>query len=120
MLGLGGPKGMKLLALAWSVCGAGVVRAVAWPHAPRWITSACFVTAGWVAIAYLPDLRAALDPTTFALIVAGGLIFTIGALIYATRWPDPWSDTFGYHEIFHLVIIAGCAAHFVAVTRLAT
>jgi hemolysin III len=120
LLGLGGPLGMKLLALAWSVCGLGVVRAVVWPHAPRWITSVCFVAAGWVAIAYLPDLRAALDPTTFRLIVVGGVIFTVGALIYATRWPDPWSDTFGYHEIFHLLIIAGCAAHFAAVVQLAT
>lgn len=120
LLGLGGESGTKLFVLAWSVCGAGVLRAVLWPHAPRAITSACFVAAGWVAIAYVPELRAALDPTTFALIVTGGAILTAGAFIYLTRRPDPWPDTFGYHEVFHLVIIAGCAAHFAAVVRLVT
>jgi hemolysin III len=120
VLGLGGEVGVKLLVLAWAVCGLGVVRAVMWPHAPRPVTSACFVAAGWVALAYLPELRAALDPTTFALIASGGAIFTIGAFIYLTRRPDPWPDVFGYHEVFHLVIIVGCAAHFAAVARLVT
>ena len=120
LLGLGGDLGAKLLLLAWAVCGLGVLRAVLWPHAPRAITSACFVSAGWVAIAYLPELHAAIDPTTFALIVIGGAVFTVGAFIYLTRWPDPWPDVFGYHEVFHLVIIAGCAVHFAAVARLVT
>jgi hemolysin III len=120
LVGLGGAIGVKLLALAWAVCGLGVLRALLWPHAPRVITSVCFLAAGWVAIAYLPELRAALDPMTFALIVCGGAIFTVGALIYATRWPDPWPDVFGYHEVFHLVIIAGCGVHFAAVVRLVT
>jgi len=120
LLGLGGDPGMKLLVLAWSVCGVGVLRAVLWPHAPRAVTSACFVAAGWVALAYLPELRAALDPMTFALIACGGAIFTAGAFIYLTRWPDPWPDVFGYHEVFHLFIIVGCGAHFAAVVRIAT
>ena len=120
VLGLGGEPGLQLLLLAWFVCGLGVLRAVLWPHAPRAITSACFVAAGWVAIGHMPALRAALDPTTFALLASGGVIFTIGAFIYLTRWPDPWPETFGYHEVFHLVIIVGCAAHFAAVARLVT
>ena len=118
LLGLRGELGARLLVLAWSVCGIGVLRAVLWPHAPRAITTACFVAAGWVATAFIPELRAALHPTTFALIVAGGVIFTIGAMIYLVRKPDPWPDIFGYHEVFHLVIIVGCAAHFAAVVRL--
>lgn len=120
VLGLGGEMGVKLLLLAWSACGIGVMRAVLWPHAPRAITSGCFVLAGWVALGYIPELRAALDPLTFRLIVCGGAIFTVGAFIYLTRWPDPWPAVFGYHEVFHLLIIIGCAAHFAAVARLAT
>ncbi len=120
LLGLGGEVGARLLVLAWAVCGLGVLRAVLWPHAPRPITTACFISAGWVAISFIPELRAALHPTTFALIVAGGVIFTIGAMIYLVRRPDPWPDVYGYHEVFHLVIILGCAAHFAAVVRLVT
>ncbi len=119
LLGLGGTQGARLLALAWAVCGLGVVRALAWPHAPRAVTSACFVAAGWVATAYMPELYAALDLSTFALIMGGGAVFTLGALIYLVRWPDPIPDVFGYHEVFHLLIIAACACHYVAVARLA-
>lgn len=119
LLGLGGDAGTKLLILAWAVCGAGVLRALAWPHAPRPVTSACFVAAGWVVVAYLPAFHAAVDPMTFALVIGGGAVFTIGALIYLVRWPDPRPRVFGYHEVFHLFIIAGCACHFAAVARLA-
>jgi len=120
LLGLGGHDGTKLLVLAWSACGLGVIRALAWPHAPRAVTSACFLVAGWVAFAYLPELHAAFDPTTFLYVFIGGALFTVGALIYFLRWPDPSPSHFGYHEVFHLVIIVACACHFAAVARLAT
>ena len=120
LLGLGGHDGTKLLILAWSACGLGVIRAVAWPHAPRAVTSACFLVAGWVAFAYLPELHAAFDSTTFLCVFLGGALFTVGALIYLVRWPDPSPTQFGYHEVFHVVIIVACACHFAAVARLAT
>ncbi len=118
LVGLGGDAGTKLALLAWSVCGIGVVRALAWPHAPRAVTSACFVAAGWVALAYLPELRAALDAATFALILGGGAIFTLGALVYLVRWPDPSPRVFGYHEVFHVLVIVACACHVAAVARI--
>jgi hemolysin III len=118
LIGIGGTTGTRLLALAWAVCLLGVVRALAWPHAPRAVTSACFVAAGWVIVAYLPELRAAIDPLTFRLIFIGGAIFTLGALIYLVRWPDPWPSVFGYHEVFHAAIILACGCHFAAVVRL--
>jgi hemolysin III len=120
LLGLGGDAGTKLLVLAWSASGIGVIRALAWPHAPRVVTSACFLVAGWVAFAYLPELHAAFDATTFRFVFGGGVLFTVGALIYLLRWPDPSPSHFGYHEVFHLVIIVACACHFAAVARLAT
>lgn len=119
VLGLGNSDGTKLLVLAWTVCGLGMIRALVWPHAPRAVTATCFVAAGWVVCAYLPEFHAAVDPTTFALVTLGGIIFTVGAVIYLVRWPDPSPQIFGYHEVFHLVIIAACAVHYVAVARLA-
>ena len=120
LLGLGGESGTKLLVLAWTASGIGVIRALAWPHAPRAVTSACFLVAGWVAFAYMPELHAAFDATTFRFVLGGGVLFTVGALIYLLRWPDPSPSHFGYHEVFHLVIIVACACHFAAVARLAT
>jgi hemolysin III len=120
VLGLGGPSGHKLLLLAWVVSGAGMLRALLWPHAPRAITAACFVAAGWVVAAYLPEFHAACEPTTFLFILIGGILFTLFAVVYLVKWPDPWPMTFGYHEVFHLGIIVACSWHFVAVARLAT
>ena len=119
VLGLGGDHGTRLLVVAWIVSGAGMLRALLWPHAPRAVTAACFVAAGWVVLAYLPQLHAAVDVVTFVLILVGGVLFTLGAVIYLIKWPDPSPNVFGYHEVFHLVIIMACAWHFVAVARLA-
>lgn len=118
LLGLGGETGHKLLVLAWIVCGAGMLRALLWPHAPRAITASCFVAAGWVVVAYLPEFHAACEPTTFLLILIGGILFTLFAVVYLIKWPDPWPMTFGYHEVFHLGIIVACGWHFAAVARL--
>ena len=119
LLGLGGDAGVRLLALAWLACGLGAVRALAWPHAPRLVTSASYVAAGWVVLADFGGLYAALDPATLGLALGGGVIYTLGAVTYLFRWPDPSPRTFGYHEVFHVLIIAGSICHFAAVTRLA-
>lgn len=119
LLGIGNESGVRLLALVWIAAGCGVLRAALWPHAPRAVTSGLFVVVGWLVVAYLPDAHAAFDPTTFGFVVAGGVWFTIGAIIYALRWPDPWPRVFGFHEVFHVLIIIGCACHFVAVARCA-
>lgn len=119
LLGLGGDAGIRLLTLAWLACGLGAIRALVWPHAPRLVTSSSYVAAGWVALADLGGLRAALDATTFGLAMTGGVVYTLGAVTYLFRWPDPWPRTFGFHEVFHVLIIAASACHFAAVTRLA-
>ena len=75
------------------------------------------VVVGWVVIAYLPEVHAALDPVAFVLLIGGGVAFTAGAVVYLTKWPDPSPAVFGYHEVFHGMIILGCTAHFAAVGR---
>lgn len=119
LLGVRGPSGTRLLALSWTASGLAILRALLWPHAPRLISSALYVAVGWVVIAYLPEVKAALDPFAFALILAGGAWFTIGAFVYLFRRPDPWPRVFGYHEVFHALIIVGCTCHFVAVASVA-
>lgn len=119
VVGVGGAAGTKLLVLAWTGAGLGIVRALVWPHAPRIITSLLYVAVGWVVLAYLPTVHAALDPVAFGAVVAGGVCYTVGAAVYASRWPDPSPAVFGFHEVFHALIIVGCACHFVAVARVA-
>lgn len=112
--------GTRLLVFAWSAAGLGILRALLWPHAPRAITSILFVAVGWCAIGYLPEVAAALDAVAFALLMSGGALFTVGALVYGFRRPDPWPEVFGYHEVFHVLIVTGCACHFVAISRIAS
>ena len=119
VLGVDSPSGTRLLVLAWSAAALGILRAMLWPHAPRLVSSGLYVAVGWVMIAYFPEIHAALDPVAFALVFAGGAWFTVGAMVYLFRWPDPWPRVFGYHEVFHVMIIIGCVCHFVAVTRVA-
>ncbi|MEO8706342.1 MAG: hemolysin III family protein [Kofleriaceae bacterium] len=119
VLGMPAPAGMRLFALAWTAAGLGILRAALWPHAPRWITSVLYVAVGWVAVAYGSDVRAALAGIELTMLVVGGAWFTVGAFVYLVRRPDPWPSVFGYHEVFHVMIILGCACHFVAVAHVA-
>lgn len=120
LLGMGDSAvGTRLLVLAWSAAGLGILRAALWPHAPRWITSGLFVAVGWVVIAYMPEVHAALDPLAFTLLITGGAWFTVGAVVYLVQRPDPWPEMFGFHEIFHVMIILGCTCHFIAVAHVA-
>lgn len=116
-LGLDTTAGARLLILVWSAAGLGMLRAMLWPHAPRAISGALYVVVGWVMLAYFPEVRAALSPLAFALLVAGGLCFTVGACVYMARRPDPWPTVFGFHEVFHVLIILGCACHFVSIAN---
>ena len=118
LLALPGPAGARLLALVWVAAALGVVRALVWVGAPRVITASLYAGVGWLVAGYLPEVRAAVDPLTLGLVVAGGALFTVGALVYATRRPDPLPSVFGFHEVFHAFVVAGCAAHFAAVFRI--
>jgi hemolysin III len=119
VLGLDSAAGTHLLILVWSAAGLGILRAFLWPHAPRAVSSALYLAVGWVMLVYFPEVHAALAPAAFALLVIGGAVFTIGAVVYLVRRPDPWPTVFGYHEVFHVLIVVGCACHFAAIDRVA-
>jgi len=109
----GGGRG--LLAGVWTAALAGMVLSVAWPLAPKWLMAALTVGLGWVIVPILPSLHAAIGTGGLWLLGGGGLAYTIGAVTYATRWPDPSPRVFGYHEVFHALVILAAVLHFVAV-----
>lgn len=110
-----GATGSTLLAVVWTGALLGVVLSVAWPRAPKPLMAAVYVALGWAFVPAAGGLRAALGGASLLLVVAGGLVYTAGAVVYALRRPDPFPRVFGYHELFHLLVIAAAAMHFVAV-----
>jgi hemolysin III len=107
--------GLTLLAVVWVGALAGVVFAVAKPRAPKWLSAILYVALGWALVPVLPELARALDRSGLLLLAGGGVVYSIGALVYALRRPDPFPRVFGYHEIFHLLVIVAAAFHYAAV-----
>ncbi len=104
-----------LLAVAWSGAAAGVALRLGWISAPRGATTASYLMLGWVIVIAIPQLTTALGLTPLILLGAGGVTYSLGALVYAARRPDPWPRTFGFHEVFHMLVIAAAAAQYVAI-----
>jgi channel protein (hemolysin III family) len=96
-----------VLAVVWGGATAGIVLQLAWTGAPRWLGGVVYLALGWVAVAAMPQLFARLGVAGGLLLVAGGLVYSAGAGVYALRRPDPVPAVFGYHEVFHLLVIAG-------------
>jgi hemolysin III len=103
-----------ILVVVWAGAAAGLVLNLAWVDAPKWLTAVVFVALGWVGVVALPEMLEVGIPA-FALIVAGGVLYTLGAVAYAFKRPDPIPHVFGYHEVFHVLVVAAAAAHFVAI-----
>ena len=114
---LRGGWGWSMFGIVWTVAIAGTVVKLFAPRLPRWVTAALYIAMGWLAvIATVPMVRAV--PTAGLLwLVAGGLLYTTGAVIYATRRPNPFPRVFGFHEIFHVFVLGGSVAHFVFMIR---
>ncbi len=103
-----------LLVLIWSVGVVGLLVRVFWHTAPRWLDVACYLGMGWAGIAWLPAFWA-FSPVVVLLIGLGGLFYTVGALIYGRKWPDPSPTWFGFHEVFHACTLAAAFCHFAAI-----
>ena len=100
-----------VLSIVWGGALAGIVAALVWPGAPRWLATLFYVLLGWVAIWFLPQFWASGGQAIVWLLVAGGLTYTIGGFVYARRRPDPAPRWFGFHEIFHVCTVAAWACH---------
>lgn len=92
-----------LLAI-WIGVAVGVVKSLAWPHAPKWLTALLCVGLGWMVIFQVVHRAPLIGPASVAMLVAGGVTYSLGALVYALKRPNPWPRVFGYHEVFHALV----------------
>lgn len=109
--------GHRVLLLLWGAASLGILQSLFWVKAPKWVSAILYVTVGWIAAPYLPELGEGLR-ADIPWLVTGGVIYTVGALIYALKRPNPWPRHFGYHEIFHLLVVIAAAFHFVVIQHL--
>jgi hemolysin III len=115
LLAMDPPTGHVVLAVVWGGALAGVALKMLWPHAPRWLGVPIYIALGYVAIFVLPQLLHHAGVAALVLLLAGGLLYTIGAIFYATRWPNPWPKTFGHHEFFHAATVLAALCHYIAI-----
>lgn len=115
LVALDGSWRVTVLAIAWTGALAAIVLKVAWIDAPRWVAALVAVCLGWVGVVALPEVHDSVGLTPLMLLGVGGLLYSAGAIIYALRRPDPAPSIFGYHELFHALVVAAAACQYVAV-----
>ncbi len=115
LLALHGALATAILIVVWIGAIAGAIVESIWIHHPKWVAVVIYMSLGWVAIAAFPALWSSIGVAGSLLIAAGGLLYTAGAVVYATQRPNPNPAIFGYHEVFHLLVIAAALAHFSAI-----
>ncbi|HVY96101.1 MAG TPA: hemolysin III family protein [Solirubrobacterales bacterium] len=115
LLVLTGPLAQAILAVVWIGAIAGAIVEMVWIDHPKWVAALIYLSLGWVAVAAFPELWSQMGVAGTLLVAAGGLLYTAGAVVYATQRPNPNPAIFGYHEVFHLFVIAAAVAHFSAV-----
>lgn len=113
-------SGLSAIALIWGVALVGMVQAIFWIGAPKWLASILYVAAGWLGFPFLEAMSVVLGSEGVALVLIGGILYTIGAVIYALKRPNPWPKAFGYHEIFHILVAVAAACHFILIKQLLT
>jgi hemolysin III len=106
--------GMPILWAVWGFAILGLAKSMLWPTSPRWLNTVVYVAMGWSILPVVPELWREAGLFFVAMIGAGGLLYTIGAVIYAKKLLDVRPATFGYHEVFHLFVIAAAACHYAA------
>lgn len=115
MLVLGGKTGMLLLSLIWGIALVGIVLKALWINCPKWFSSIIYIAMGWVCLLVFPILWEKLSTAAFAWLLAGGILYTVGGVVYALKLKgfNGTHQYFGSHEIFHLFVMAGSFCHFI-------
>jgi hemolysin III len=109
-----GAIGWLVLVCAWAGAALGVAFSLGWIDAPRPVVASSYVALGGIAVIAVPQLVRSLDLTPLVLFAAGGVLYSAGAIVYARQRPNPWPRTFGFHEVFHVLVIAAAVTHYVA------
>jgi hemolysin III len=108
---LRGPWGWSLFGTIWGVALAGIVLKLFWMNLPRWISTLIYLGMGWLCVVAVYPLTQILDPAPLAWLALGGLFYSIGAVVYTFKKPDPFPTVFGFHEIWHICVLLGSACH---------
>ncbi len=109
--------GIPMLCIIWALALGGTVMALVWINAPRWVTSGIYLFMGWMAIFMLPALVRSMPVAGMFWLLFGGILYTVGGVLYAVKWPGRNNPRFGCHEIFHVFILLGSIAHFFMMYR---
>lgn len=104
------------LATVWAGAILGIFLNLVWIDAPRWLSAFAYLGVGWVGLILVPQLFPALGVAAAVLVIVGGVLYTVGALAYATTWPNPFPSTLGFHEVFHLLVVLAALTQFVALS----
>ena len=115
LLVLKGTLGTAVLIAVWGGAVAGIVLNLIWVEAPKPVTAVVYLVLGWVAVVVFPDMASELGAVATALVAAGGVLYSLGAIVYALQRPDPAPAVFGYHEVFHLLVVVAAALQWAAV-----
>jgi hemolysin III len=109
-----------VLVVAWAGAVLGLALELVWIDSPRWLHALAYLAVGWVGLIAAPQMFSGIGVTGAVLVIVGGGLYTLGAVIYATRWPDPFPRILGFHEIFHLLVVVAAVTQFVAVSLVVT
>ena len=107
--------GISVLSVVWGLAGAGIVMKLAWTGAPRWLSVLLYAGVGWLALVASTELAAWFTAVPLGLLFLGGVMYTLGGVVYAAGKPNPYPRVFGYHEVFHVLVISGSVLHYTLV-----
>lgn len=118
LIPLNGLFGLTLLTIVWVIAIAGIFFKIFWMNAPRWLNTGIYIGMGWIIIIAIFPLSNVLSSSSILWMFAGGIAYTIGGVIYGTKWPPITTKNFGFHEIFHIFVLLGSYCHYVVMNTL--